>query len=51
MPRPLSYLTYILALVILVSFSQSLWLLLIFPSWVPLVNVYILSTNLRPKEL
>src|SRR5512135_286209 len=51
MPRPLVYLTYLLALVMLVAFSQSLWLLLIFPAWVLLVSVYILITNLRPKEV
>ncbi len=51
MPPPLSYLTYLLALVMLVAFSQSLWLLLIFPAWVLLVSVYILITNLRPKEV
>lgn len=50
MPRPLVYLTYLLALGMLVVFSQSLWLLLIFPAWVLLVSVYILITNLRPKE-
>ncbi len=50
MPRPLSYLTFLLALVMLVAFSQSLWLLLIFPAWVLLVSVYILITNLRPKD-
>ncbi len=51
MPRPLTYLTYLLALVMLVAFSQRLWLLLIFPAWVLLVSVYILTTNLRPKEV
>ena len=51
MPRLLSYLTYLLALGMLVAFSRSLWLLLIFPAWVLLVSVYILITNLRPKEL
>ncbi len=51
MPRPLVYLTYLLALVMLVAFSQSLWLLLIFPAWALLVSVYILITNLRPKEV
>ncbi len=51
MPRPLVYLTYLLALVMLVAFSQSLWLLLIFPAWVLLVSIYILITNLRPKEV
>lgn len=51
MPRPLSYLTYLLALVMLVAFSRNLWLLLIFPAWVLLVSIYILITNLRPKEV
>ncbi len=50
MPRSLSYLTYLLALVMLVAFSQSLWLLLIFPAWVLTVSTFILITNLRPKE-
>ena len=51
MPRMLSYLTYFLALVMLVTFSASLWLLLIFPAWVLLVSVYLLITNLYSKEL
>ncbi len=51
MPRPLVYLTYILALGMLVAFSQSLWLLLIFPTWVLLVSIYILFTNLHSKEV
>ena len=51
MPRLLSYLTYLLALVMLVAFSRSLWLLLIFPAWVLLVSVYILITNLHPKKV
>ncbi len=51
MPRPLTYLTYLLALVMLAAFSQSLWLLLIFPGWVLLVSVYILITNLQSKEV
>jgi hypothetical protein len=51
MLRLLSYLTYLLALVMLVTFSLSLWMLLVFPAWVLLVSVYILITNLRMKEL
>jgi hypothetical protein len=35
----------------LLTFSHSLWMLLIFPAWVLLVSVYILITNLHPKEL
>lgn len=51
MPRWLTYFTYLLALVMLVAFSKSLWLLLIFPAWVMLVSVYVLITNLRVKEV
>lgn len=51
MPPVLSYLTYLLVVVMLVAFTQSLWLLLVFPAWVLLVSVYILITNLHPKEL
>jgi hypothetical protein len=48
MPRLLVYFTYLLALGMLLAFSQSLWLLLVFPAWVLLVSVYILISNLRP---
>jgi hypothetical protein len=51
MPRALSWITYLLALVMLVTFSTSLWMLLTFPAWVLLVSVYILFTNLRPRRL
>lgn len=51
MPHLLSYLTYLLALVMLVATGYSLWLLLIFPAWVLIVSVYILITNLRPKDV
>ena len=50
-PLMLSYLTYLLAALMLVTFSRSLWMLLIFPAWVFLVSVYILINNLRQKEL
>jgi hypothetical protein len=48
-PRLLTWITYLLALGMLVAFGSSLWMLLIFPAWVLLVSVYILITNLRPK--
>lgn len=51
MPRPLSWITSLLALAMLVTFSYSLWMLLIFPAWVLLISVYTLITNLLPKEL
>jgi hypothetical protein len=51
MPSTLTWITYLLAVVMLLTFSHSLWMLLIFPAWVLLVSVYILITNLHPKEL
>jgi len=51
MPRMLTWITYLLALVMLVTFSASLWMLLTFPAWVLLVSVYILVGNLHRKGL
>ena len=47
MPRWLVFLTYGLALVLLVSIGYSLWVTLIFPGWVLIISVYILASNLR----
>jgi hypothetical protein len=47
MPRSLAFLTYVLALALLLTISSSLWVTLIFPAWVGAVSVYILMTNLR----
>jgi len=47
MPRSLAFLTYVLALGLLLTISSSLWVTLIFPAWVGAVSVYILVTNLR----
>jgi hypothetical protein len=47
MPRILSFVTYAVAVVLLVSISQSLWMVLIFPGWVLAISVYILILNLR----
>jgi hypothetical protein len=49
MPRLLTFLTYALALVLLFSIGLSLWITLIFPSWVFIVSVYILALNLRSQ--
>jgi len=49
MPRWLVFLTYGLALVLLVSISYSLWVTLIFPGWVLIISVYILALNLRSR--
>lgn len=45
MHRVWAILTYLLALVLLVSISYSLWVTLIFPGWVMVVSVYILIRN------
>jgi hypothetical protein len=47
MPRSLALLTYVLALVLLLSIGSSLWVTLIFPAWVCAVSVYILVLNPR----
>jgi hypothetical protein len=47
MPRWLAFLTYALALGLLLTIVSSLWVTLIFPAWVGVVSGYILVTNLR----
>ena len=49
MPRWLVFLTYGLALVLLLGISLSLWMTLIFPGWVFVISVYILILNYRRK--
>jgi hypothetical protein len=50
MPRWLALLTYGLALFLLVSLSHNLWVTLIFPGWVLVISIYILTTNLRRQR-
>jgi len=47
MPRGLAFLTYALALVLLLSVGLNLWVTLIFPGWVLVISLYILISNLR----
>jgi hypothetical protein len=47
MRRGWAYLTYVLALVLLLSIDYSYWVTLILPGWVMVVSVYILIRNLR----
>jgi MFS family permease len=42
MPRALAFLTYGLALVLLVTPTFSLWLILAFPTWVLIISIFIL---------
>jgi hypothetical protein len=51
MPRWLAFLTYPLALVMLVSWSLNVLFSLIFPAWVFVISVYILIQNLRRGPL
>jgi hypothetical protein len=46
MKRGWAYLTYVLALVLLVSIDYSFWVTLILPLWVLVISVYILIRNL-----
>ena len=46
MPRWMALLTYVLALILLFVFTQSSWVVLVFPGWVLMVSAYILVTHL-----
>jgi hypothetical protein len=52
MHRGWVFLTYVLALVLLVSIDYSFWVTLILPGWVLVISVYILVRNLhnRPRN-
>jgi hypothetical protein len=52
MRRGWAYLTYVLALVLLLSIDYSYWVTLILPAWVMVVSVYILIRNLhnQPRD-
>ncbi|HSL95592.1 MAG TPA: hypothetical protein VLA35_06715 [Thermoleophilia bacterium] len=49
MPRWMALLTYPVALVLLFTFTQAQWVILVFPGWVLLVSVYILVVNVRRR--
>ena len=51
MHRGWAYLTFVLALVLLLSIQFSFWVILIFPVWVFVVSVLVLIRNLRPQPL
>ena len=52
MQRVWAFLTYVLALVLLLSIDYSFWVTLILPGWVLVISVYILIRNLdnRPRD-
>jgi hypothetical protein len=51
LPRWLVFLTYIAALVLLLSIGYSLWVTLIFPVWVFIISLYILILNMRSPHV
>ncbi len=50
MPRGLAFLTYIVALFLLLAINLSLWAILAFPAWVLIISVFILIANLRGQN-
>jgi hypothetical protein len=51
MHRAWAFLTYVLALVLLLSIDYSFWVTLILPGWVLVISVYILLRNLRNRPV
>jgi hypothetical protein len=49
MPRWMALLTYPIALLLLFVFTQSFWVVLVFPAWVFLVSIYILAVSFRRR--
>ncbi len=47
----LALFTYVLALVLLVSISLSVWFPLVFPAWVLVISVYMLIGDLRKRPV
>ena len=50
MPRVFVFLSYALALLLLVSSDLTSWLILVFPSWVFVISVFILVVSQRGEE-
>jgi hypothetical protein len=48
--RGLAFLTYALALFLLLSTALSMWVSLVFPGWVLIISIYILVSNLRRRD-
>jgi hypothetical protein len=47
MPRVFVFLTYVLALLLLISSNVTLWLVLVFPAWVFVISLFILIISFR----
>jgi len=50
MPRVFVFLTYALALLLLVSSDFTSWLILVFPAWVFVISMFILIVSLRGEQ-
>jgi hypothetical protein len=50
MPRPLALLTYLLALLLLITSSFSMWIAFVFPAWVLVISLVILRASLQNKN-
>lgn len=51
MPRPLTYATYLMALILILGGETSMWLTLAFPAWVLIVSVlFLVRAEERPPE-
>jgi len=50
MPRWLSLITFLFALVLILSASLNLWMVMVFPAWVFIISSYILVLNLRANR-
>jgi hypothetical protein len=50
MPRWLALVTYVLAVVLLISIGFTIWVILLFPAWVFLISVSILVMNYRVQR-
>lgn len=51
MPRIFTFITYGIALLMLLTINFSVWLILLFPAWVFVISVYILYISFRGEEL
>jgi len=50
MPRLFVFLTYAVALLLLVSSDFTSWLILVFPAWVFVISIFILIVSLRGEQ-
>jgi hypothetical protein len=50
MPRWLSFITFLFALVLIITTSLSLLMVLVFPAWVIIISIYILLLNLKADK-